>query len=257
MYKGGVDLRRRNVTLRNYPGSRPTISGGQVRISPDATGGAITGLRLVSDQFSPLIYASRAVIANNEITNRHTDICVIIDRYPGNPSPRGVVIKGNRIHDCGKLPAANHDHGIYVDTARDAVIRDNLIYDNADRGLQLYPEAEGTRVIRNVIDGNGQGIIFGNSSDHNLVRLNIISNSTIRHNVESSASMGTDNVVRENCLWSTVDGYFGGEPPQSGVLPDRVGFRLGPNVIADPRFHNRVNFHPAAGSPCSAMGPKR
>jgi Right handed beta helix region len=256
VYKGGVDLRRRDVTLRNYPGARPTISGGQVRISPEATGAAVTGLRLISDRFSPLVYASHAVIADNEITNHHTDICVLIDRYPGTPPPRGVVIRDNRIHDCGKLPATNHDHGIYVDTAREAVIRDNLIYDNADRGVQLYPQAEGTQVIRNVIDGNGQGIIFGNSSDHSVVRRNIISNSTIRHNIESSASTGTDNVVRHNCLWSARDDYYGGDPAHSGVLPDRVGFRLGPNVVADPRFRDRVNFRPAKGSRCAAMGPK-
>ena len=142
------------------------------------------------------------MIADNEITNRHTDICVPIDRYPGAPAPRGVVIERNRIHDCGELPALNHDHGIYVDTARDTVIRENLIYDNADRGIQLYPDATGTRIVGNVIDGNGEGVIFGNRSDGTLVKDNIISNSTIRHNIESSGSTATDNQVRGNCLWS-------------------------------------------------------
>jgi len=257
VYAGGVDLRKRNISLRNYPGARPTISGGQVRISAMATGASIEGLRLVSDQFSPLIYASHAVIAGNEITNGHTSICVLIDRYPGTPAPRGVVVERNRIHDCGELPAANHDHGVYVDTARDALIRDNLIYDNADRGVQLYPNAQGTRVVANVIDGNGQGIIFGNGSDGSLVKDNIISNSTVRHNVESSASTATHNVVRGNCLWSTVGGYYGGDPPGSGVLPDPVGFRLGRNIVADPRFRNRAHFRPDPASPCAGMGPRR
>lgn len=256
-YEGGVDLRKRGITLRNYPGSRASISGGQVRISPKATGAAIEGLRLVSDQFSPLIYASRTVIADNEITNRHTDICVLIDRYPGAPAPRGVVIERNRIHDCGELPALNHDHGIYVDTARDTVIRENLIYDNADRGIQLYPDATGTRIVGNVIDGNGEGVIFGNRSDGTLVKDNIISNSTIRHNIESSGSTATDNQVRGNCLWSARAGYYGGDPPRSGVLPKRVGFRLGANVIADPRFRNRINFRPSPRSPCADMGPAK
>ena len=255
VYRGGVDLRTPATTLRNYPGKRPTISGGQVRISQTARGAAIEGLRLISDQFSPLIYASHARIADNEITNRHTAICLIVDRYRRHHAPRDVVIEGNRIHDCGELPANNHDHGIYIDYARDAVVRDNLIYDNADRGIQLYPSAQRTRIVGNVIDGNGEGVIFANRSDGSLVKGNIISNSTIRHNVESSGSTAKHNEVRGNCLWSSLDGYYGGEPPHSGVLPDGTGFRLGRNVIADPRFHNRIGFRPSRRSRCSRVLP--
>ena len=51
------------------------------------------------------------------------------------------MIEHNRIHDCGELPATNFDHGVYVAEARDTVIRDNWIYSNADRGVQLYPDA--------------------------------------------------------------------------------------------------------------------
>jgi hypothetical protein len=54
VYKGGVDLRKPRVTLRSYPGARATIKGGQVRISPSATGAEVYRLRLASDQFSPL-----------------------------------------------------------------------------------------------------------------------------------------------------------------------------------------------------------
>ncbi len=255
VYEGGVDLRKPQVTLRSYPGKRATISGGQVRVSPDATGATVKKLRLVSDQFSPLIYASRAVIAENEITNRHTDICVHIDQYPGTPVPTGVVIEENRIHDCGRLPATNHDHGIYIAVARGTIVRDNLFYDNADRGVQLYPRAMGTRVVGNVIDHNGQGVIFGNGSDDSVIKDNIISNSLLRHNVETSASTADNNVVSDNCLWSDRGGYYGGEPAGSGIAPDHPGIKLGTNTIADPRFVNRRDFRPARGSPCAAMGP--
>ena len=74
------------------------------------------------------------------------------------------MIEHNRIHDCGVLPATNLDHGIYVAEADHTVIRRNLIYDNADRGVQLYPDADGTVVTGNVIDGNGEGVIFGGDS---------------------------------------------------------------------------------------------
>ena len=70
------------------------------------------------------------------------------------------MIERNRIHNCGQLPPTNHHHGIYVEASDGARITDNWIYDNADRGIQLFPDAQGTYVARNVIDGNGQGVIF-------------------------------------------------------------------------------------------------
>jgi parallel beta-helix repeat protein len=252
-YRGGVEFRTPDVTLRSNPGKTVTIRGGQVRFSPPAAGSTLKHLRLVSDQFSPLIYASRVVLSRNEITNRHTSICVLIDRYPGRNAPRRVRIERNRIHDCGELPATNHDHGIYVEDARETLIRENLIYDNADRGVQLYPNARGTRVIRNVIDSNGEGIIFGDASDGSRVRRNIISNSLVRHNVEASASTGEDNLVRDNCLWSPRTDYYGGDPPHSGIRPD-AGFVAYDNVIADPSFDDRTRFEPAGENPCAAFG---
>ncbi len=119
-----------------------------------------------------------------------------------------MVIERNRIHDCGRLPATNKDHGIYVVDARNTVIRDNWIYDNADRGIQLYPDAQRTRIVGNVIDGNGEGIIFGGTggvtSNHNLVKGNVITNSKLRWNVSSGPTGPTarGNLVLQNCLWA-------------------------------------------------------
>ena len=75
---------------------------------------------------SPTVNANNAVFRDNNVSNRHTGICFAIgsDRY-GYAS--GTVIKHNRIHDCGRLPATNHDHGIYVAHADGTVIEDNLI----------------------------------------------------------------------------------------------------------------------------------
>jgi parallel beta-helix repeat protein len=180
---------------------------------------------------------------------------VHVDRYPGTKIPNGVVIENNRIHGCGLMPPQNHDHGIYIASSRNLVIRNNLIYDNADRGIQLYPNAQRTRVVGNVIDGNGEGVIFGNRTNNTLVKNNIISNSVVRHNVESSGSSASHNVVRDNCLWSARGDYYGGEPPKSGVLQGTPGFILGPNVIADPDFGNRIGFHPNPASPCAEFRP--
>ena len=65
--------------------------------------------------------ADGATLRGNEITNDHSAICVSVNNYSSEPPPRGVVIENNVIHDCGLLPATNHQHGIYVANARDTV----------------------------------------------------------------------------------------------------------------------------------------
>jgi parallel beta-helix repeat protein len=100
------------------------------------------------------------------------------------------VIQGNRIHDCGRLPRTNNNYGIYVSAARGTRIMDNWIYDNADLGIQLYPDAVNTLVANNVIDANGEGVIFSGSGNQvasdNEIKNNVIANSRVRWPVEES-----------------------------------------------------------------------
>ena len=150
-------------------------------------------------------------------------ICVNVTREDGERAPRNVVIEGNRIHDCGELPATNHHHGIYIAKAVGTVVRGNWIYSNADRGVQLYPNADESIVTRNVIDGNGQGVIFGggesSSSDNNLVARNVITHSNLRYNVQShwQGPTGVGNVARENCV------YGGARPRTAGSRSRTTG----------------------------------
>jgi nitrous oxidase accessory protein NosD len=104
-------------------------------------------------------------------------------------TPRHLIRVSGRGH-LGHLSAVtHHEHGIYLVEARGTVIRDNWIYDNADRGVQLYPDADGSRITGNVIDDNGQGIVFSGTgssvSSNTVVRGNIVSNSNLRWNAYS------------------------------------------------------------------------
>ena len=108
----------------------------------------------------------------------------------------GTVIERNRIHNCGQLPPTNHHHGIYVEASNGARITDNWIYDNADRGVQLFPDAQKSYVARNVIDGNGEGVVFSRKSAGNIVEHNVISNPVVRYNVEDFELSGGGNVAR-------------------------------------------------------------
>jgi len=240
------------------PGERATILG-IFYVADSANDVVVSGLVLNGKNStatpSVQINGDRVVLRGNEITNEHTAICVILggawDRYG---RARDAVVDGNRIHDCGRLPATNYDHGIYVDGADNARIVNNLIYDNADWGVHLYPNALNTLVERNVIDGNGKGIIFagdsGLSSNGNVVRYNVISNSTIRYNAESwwGGPVGSGNLLDQNCLWN---GKMGNIDASGG------GFTVGQNTIADPLYVDRAakDFRLRSGSPCAGMGP--
>jgi parallel beta-helix repeat protein len=248
------------ITLSSYPGETATVVG-IVRVEATASGTTLANLildgRNSTNDLSPLVYASNVVVRNNEITNHNTAICLHLDRYPGAAVPTDVLVEGNRIHNCGALPANNFDHGIYLGKAERAVVRGNWIYDNANRGIQLYSQAHHTLVTGNVIDGNGEGVAFGgeqeNPSSDNVVENNVISNSVLRDNVESwwGGPVGTNNRVRQNCVGGGA--YDDGE---GGVLSGaNLGFTTSANVIAQPQFVNRAanDFTIVAGSACAGV----
>jgi parallel beta-helix repeat protein len=258
-----LTIRRSGIRLRSASGSRATIDG-VVYVAKTARDVVLARLVLRSHRSPNVrINGTGITIIGSEITNGHTGICVSVgggfERWG---IAHGAALLRNRIHDCGRLPATNHDHGVYVEGAVGTVIRGNLIYDNADRGIQFYPNAKDSIATNNVIDGNGEGVIFSSetgggefstsyASSGNVVARNIISNSTQRHNVEAwwGGPVGTGNVVRDNCLWN---GALGNIDLSVG------GFLAISNVFAEPGFVDReaADFHLERGSPCAGMGPQ-
>jgi len=251
---GELKIESPEITLASAPGTMAKLVG-RVWIAPEADGVRIQGLELDGrndrDLPSPTISASGVVLLGNDISNGQSATCVSIGGGPGRSS--GTIIEGNLIHDCGLLPPTNHHHGIYVADATDTVIRGNWIYDNADRGIQLYPNADDTVITGNVIDDNGEGIIFGGNdsevSERNLVEGNVITNSEVRYNVESSwpGNVGGGNLVRGNCV-------FGGtrNPEGGGIKDPTEGFVAEENLIADPEYVDRgaADYALPADSPC-------
>ena len=255
----GISISSPDVVLTSYPNEHATLVG-RLWIAREADGVTVRNLKLNGRNPdglpSPTVNANNAVFRDNNVSNRHTGICFAIgsDRY-GYAS--GTVIKHNRIHDCGRLPATNYDHGIYVANARGTVMRDNWIYENADRGIQLFPNADESLITGNVIDSNGQGVIISGDDDDvsedNLVEGNVIANSTIRHNVESHwlGPVGTGNVVRDNCVWTRRSSYRG-SPDGSGIEPSPRGFSAVDNLVADPLYVDRKasDYRLDPDSPC-------
>ena len=198
------------------------------------------------------------MLRDNEITNGHTSICVQVARYYSDPAPRGVVIERNRIHDCGELPSTNKDHGIYLSEARNTIVRDNWIYDNADRGIQLYHDADGSRITGNVIEGNGDGIVVngeGSSvSEDNVIEGNVIAGSYRGFNVYSghSGPVGRGNVLRDNCVWAT--GARSPYDENGGVMLPARNYTAAGNVVAEPQFANSAagDYRLQQGGRCAA-----
>ena len=223
---GGLADERK--ALQSFPGERAKIAG-QVRVLESAAFVTIRTLDLdgstaprcgaattCSVQASPWIQGDDTVVSDNDITNQNAGICVLVGTSGRSPAER-TAFEYNRVHHCGRRPWGNLDHGFYLENATDTRIERNLIHDNVDRGVQLYPSSTGTVIRNNVLDGNGENVHFGGSSSDNRIEGNVITNARIRHNVESFASTDTRNTVRRNCVWGA---------PAPVLLPPRASSRL-------------------------------
>jgi parallel beta-helix repeat protein len=267
-YPGGgeeLKLARPGITLRSYPGERAKLVG---RLWVARTADAVTISHLDLDGSttrcpggtirclaSPTVNATDTTFNRVTATNGHRTICFLLG-VSGWGRAFHTVIEHSRIHGCGELPANNMEHGIYVGRATGTVIRDNEIYDNADRGIQLYPDAQRTRIVGNVIDGNGTGIrisgAYGVASSRLQARGNVVTNSG-EFNVNSwwpsGNPVGTRNRVTHNCTWRAYGKDIDGIGP-------RVGFRTNRNLAIDPRYADRGarDFRLQAGSPCLELG---
>jgi parallel beta-helix repeat protein len=238
-YQGAIKLTTRGaptepITLRSYPGEAARVIG-RLWLTRASAYLVIRGLELNGRNRnslpSPTVNGRHITFVDNDVTNDHTGICFVLGhRLYG--TARDVTIRDNRIHDCGRLPPTNHDHGIYVSVARNTRIVGNRIYSNADHGVQMYPDAQRTYVARNVIDGNGEGVLFGGTADlaprDNLVEHNVITNSRKRYNVEShferGGAIGEGNVVRDNCI------FGGARDDGSGGIAPQIGFEATGNI---------------------------
>lgn len=254
----------KDVTIKSYPGETATLVG-RIVVPGAGAGATIQDLvldgRSTSHNPSPTINAANVTIADNDISHRNpanpsvdAGICVSPSTWNGT-SGDNAIIERNRIHDCGIMPRNNHHHGIYITDADGVIIRNNAIFDNADRGIQLYPSATNTQVYNNTVDNNATGIIISNNSAGNDVYDNIFSNAYERFNIEQSQLVGTGNTVTDNCLYaSTGNSYF----DQNGGVDPNIGspeVTLSGNVVANPNYVDRSgkDFRDTNSS-CSGKG---
>jgi hypothetical protein len=247
------------VTIRSYPGERARLKGvvyfpqGSPHVTlrdVDIDGRAPW---LTSDTVTVQIMAADVTFEGNDLTNRGLKSCMILGSNSGWGRAVRTHIRRNVIHGCGNPGHGMLDHGIYAENVLDADISGNVFWGNAAYAVHLYPNAQGTRVTRNVMADNGGGVIFAGegsrASSRNLVERNVIARSRHDFNITfywpTRQTVGTGNVARDNCLF---DGA-------RGNIARQVGFAAAGNVIADPKFANPAarDYRPAAGTACSRL----
>jgi len=242
------------IKLRSYPGERARFRGA---ILVDRGSDYITVQNMKLDgsygpqgpgHFSgdvdtrPAIrtFGSHLSVIGNNISNRrpggNEDLagqCLLLGGSAGRVS--GVLVKKNRIHHCGQMPRINREHGIYAPNTVNAKIVDNLIYENADRGVQLYPNARGTLVEGNVMAGNGENLVINDNSSQNTVRGNVFSNPKDWNVNLGPILSGSGNRVSGNCFWAS-----GGK---SAFNNGGKNTSVSGNVTANPNYQNRNSFN--------------
>jgi hypothetical protein len=245
------------ITIASLPGERATLTG-RLWIHQGADYVTIANMNLNGRNTnalpSPDINAAHTTFTGNDVTNEHSAICFDIGSDTTYGRATNTIIQGNRIHDCGTLPAANHDHGIYVESSTGAQIIENVIYKNADRAVQLYPDAQQTTIERNIIDSNGEGIIFsgdfGLAASKNTVANNLITNATLRYDIESwypeGNPIGTGNTVQHNCVWGGAKGT---------IQTPETGYTATTNTTSNPEYANPTtgDYRINNTSPCANL----
>jgi hypothetical protein len=242
-----------------------------------------------------LIDGDRIGLIDNDIT--HDDgICVDVGNIEGGQGgPLGdpaedFVLDSNRVHDCGVNRPVNELgasglHGVYVENTQDAQITNNYIFDNMNRGLQLFPAAVDTVVEYNVLDGNSSNLNIGGCwdaaddagcaqnprySSGTMATNNIITNALLKKVTVPGWPVGGDyasvvgyfpaghpltNVVNGNCLWFENPAHRQNQYYFDG---NGINFDFAMNTFDDPLFVNRTakDFSLQPNSPCAGKGPQ-
>jgi len=258
IFRGGTASSK--VVLRARPGATASLRG-RLWVANGADHVVVANLVLDGranegegreDLPSPTVNGDGAMFLGNDVSNARTRVCFVLGSIRGYGSTSDTTLAYNRIHHCGQRGRNTH-HGIYVESAYRTRIVHNVIYRNADRGIQLYPNAQQSLIMRNLFEGNGEGLIFsgaeGYASSGNRVLRNVFANSMLRSNIEhywdEPNRIGTGNVAIRNCLGGAREGNL--------ALPTR-GYAAHSNTVGTLRYRapSSADFRLVRGSGCAS-----
>lgn len=234
---GDLNFSTSDVTLTSYPGERATInlgSGSMARIADGATHVTIKRLNLSTNGYHTIrVFGNHAVLEGVDFTNNHANgagACIGVGGSEGKPT--GVIIRLNKIHDCGGN-GTNLNHGIYANTFTDLLITDNLFWGNGGYSVQLYPDTTRATVSHNVIDGSkeysvrGGVVIDGSTAVDDIIEYNIIANTAT---AGITTRTGSGHQANYNCF----DNNSGGNISGSNISQEG-------NIDTSPQFVDRAS----------------
>jgi hypothetical protein len=242
--------------IKAYPGERVEFRGA---IIGKTSHWIIEGL-FVDGSYSPVGTASgggsNTVMAIKWLggTNIRFDSVELINRRPNldpdlagscvffggeNPTPTNITLENSSIHQCGQLPRTNTEHCVYNSKSFGLTLRDNWIYDCANRSIQLYPDSDNALVVGNLVDSDlNNGISLNNSADNNTVRNNVVDTPNGKTIFTGGTYSGSGNAVIDNCVWDT-DVDLAANVTRSG------------NILANPQ----ISGHTVTNSTCAEKLP--
>jgi parallel beta-helix repeat protein len=244
------------IVLTGVGTPRATIAG-YVEVPQSAPYVTIQNLNIdgaTTSQQTVQLFAANTVLRGLDITNqRKGGSCIQVGAEDYGVSS-STVIDHNRIHDCGLNSATDGDHGLYVGDGLGVKITNNVIFNSAGFGIQLYPDAQNTLIKNNLIYESGfASIIFGGSSDHassgNVATRNVLAGVNDGNAVSSSwdGPTGSGNLLIDNCIWNNGRPAIG---EHEGFTPKSNRTRR-PQLLLGPSGPRQT-----ASSPCRAYGPQ-
>ncbi len=170
-YYGTVAIAADRIELASVARARARLRG-NIWIRDSANRVTLSHLSIDGHDVVPItvqVHGDDALLRRLNITNRNkrnstsTGSCLLLGHI-GTPAFRTRVFR-SRIHNCGG-GNRGHDHGIYSEFSRRAVIRGNYIYDNPGFGISMYPDTQYALIEHNVINGNA----YENREQRHLLR---------------------------------------------------------------------------------------
>jgi chitodextrinase len=231
-----LDLSTGGYRIRSYPGERAKLVG-IVHVRSSASGVILSHLAFegTGGQNTIKIYAADVVVENSDITNAWRGLsCMILGSNSGYGQALRVIVRRNRFHECGDPANGNQDHAIYAQNVLAGEISGNVFWNTSGYTIQLYPNAQRTRFVHNVVDGDAPsvrgGVLFGGDTSYaskdNVVEYNVITYAAT-YNITStwSGAVGSGNVARNNCLWAG-ERKLNQRPPIRRTIEPRLSPRV-------------------------------
>jgi len=152
-YVGNATFALGGVNLASVPGNRAKL-GGYIWVKSTANSVTISDLDVDGHDVSPptiQVHGDGVTLSGLNITNRnkpglaYNAMCVLAGSdFENNPANTayGLVVRDNRIHDCGDDA---HEHAIYLESTRGAIVQHSYLYANPGYGIHMYPDARERR----------------------------------------------------------------------------------------------------------------